>query len=109
MLINVAVVVYLLAFGLMMMCDSDLMDDDKTYEYGENLVQMLNYFTYYCDHVHPGTWDLLRILFLCLDDWAYDYLSSFMTPLINFMARVSIASVSLQPFVRYDDDDVLIL
>lgn len=66
------------------------MDDDKTYEFGENLVQMISFFTYYCDHVHPGTWDLLRILFVCLDDWAYDYLSSFMTPLINFMARVSV-------------------
>lgn len=62
------------------------------YEFGENMIHMLCFFTYYCNHITEACWTQLRTLLMAVDEWAFDYIGDIMTPVINYITRVSARS-----------------
>jgi hypothetical protein len=61
---------------------------DECYEYIDQCIGMLNYFTYYgISTISPGVWSMCGPLLTALDDWATDYLKDIMVPLLNYMSK----------------------
>ena len=60
---------------------------DQCYEYIENLVAMLGFFTYFPDSISPIVWSIAGPLIFALNEWAVDYLLEISTPILNFVSK----------------------
>ena len=64
-----------------------LRSGDECFEYLDNCIMMMGYFTYCTDGISPGIWTLCGPLLKALDDWAFDYMSEIMVPILNFISK----------------------
>lgn len=74
-----------------------ILDDcDAGFEYLDSCIEMLSYFTYYSDKLSEGLWSLCIPIMISLNDWAFDYISDMLAPIINYMTRDIRRFMSLQ-------------
>ena len=64
-----------------------LVSADQCYEYVENLVAILGFFTYFPDSITPAVWSIAGPLLHALNEWACDYLLEISTPILNYMTK----------------------
>jgi len=57
------------------------------FEYIDTAVHMISGFTYYYDSISPSMWHVCGPLLHALNDWAIDFVSEFMVPILNFMTK----------------------
>eukprot|EP01035_Chromulina_nebulosa_P029152 gene29152-38611_t len=60
---------------------------DDSFEYIDNGVQILGYLTYNSDQMSVALWSLCGPLLQALNDWAVDYISEIMVPILNYMSK----------------------
>jgi hypothetical protein len=65
-----------------------LQSDGDCFEYIDTVVNMIAGFTYYGDSISLATWSTCGPLLFCLNEWAIDYVSEMMVPILNFMTKV---------------------
>lgn len=65
-----------------------LTNGDDCFEYIDCAVQMMSYLTYYSDSVSQVMWSLCGPLLQALYDWAIDYISEIMVPVLNYISKV---------------------
>ena len=65
-----------------------LNNGDDCFEYIDGAIQMMSYLTYYSDHVTQMMWSLCGPLLQALFDWAIDYISEIMVPVLNYISKV---------------------
>lgn len=58
-----------------------------SFEYLDSVVHFVSLFTYSSTGISPAMWSLCGPLLTALNDWAIDYVTEFMTPLLNYMTK----------------------
>ena len=62
---------------------------DECYEYLDNAVHIMSYFTYYNTTISPLIFTLCGPLLAIMDDWGFDYMSEIMVPILNYISKVN--------------------
>lgn len=73
-----------------------LNNGDDCFEYIDCAVQMMSYLTYYSDAITPTMWSLCGPLLQALHDWAIDYISEIMVPVLNYISKDAQTFLQLQ-------------
>jgi hypothetical protein len=66
-----------------------LNESGDCFEYIDTAVHMISGFTYYYDSISPSMWQICGPLLHSLNDWAIDFISEFMVPILNYMTKVN--------------------
>ena len=64
-----------------------LQEGESLYEYIDSATQMITGFTTFCDGISPTMWSLCGPLLQVMNDWAIDYISEIMTPVLNYISK----------------------
>lgn len=66
-----------------------LTSTDDCFEYLENCLDLMGYFTYFPEHISTNLWNLCGPLLHVASDWGFDYIGEIATPLLNFISKDS--------------------
>eukprot|EP01038_Epipyxis_sp_PR26KG_P009275 gene9275-12495_t len=62
-------------------------NENNSYEYIDCAVQMLGYFTYFPETISNNVWSVCGPLLSALYDWAIDYVTEIMNPILNYITK----------------------
>jgi len=65
-----------------------LNESGDSFEYIDTVIHMISGFTYYFDVISESMWFVCGPLLHALNDWAIDFVSEFMVPILNYMTKV---------------------
>mmetsp|Transcript_3899 Transcript_3899/g.4034 ORF Transcript_3899/g.4034 Transcript_3899/m.4034 type:complete len:868 (+) Transcript_3899:3-2606(+) len=66
---------------------SIISNGEGCYEYLDNAIQMMSYFTYYNTTISPVVWQLCGPFLKVLNEWGSDYLCEIMVPILNYISK----------------------
>jgi len=64
-----------------------LQEGESLYEYIDSATQMVSGYTTFSEGISPTMWSLCGPLLQVLNDWAIDYISEIMTPVLNYISK----------------------
>ena len=67
-----------------------LNSEGDCFEYIDTVVNMISGFTYYGTEISQATWSVCGPLMNALNEWAIDYVSEMMVPVLNYMTKVCV-------------------
>jgi hypothetical protein len=64
-----------------------LSNSEECFEYIDTAIHMISSYTYYYDGISNNMWLVCGPLLNALNDWAIDFISEIMVPLLNYMTK----------------------
>ena len=59
----------------------------ECYEYLDNAIGMMSYFTYYSEGISAVVWTLCGPFLKVMRGWGYDYMTELMVPILNYISK----------------------
>eukprot|EP01035_Chromulina_nebulosa_P019648 gene19648-25562_t len=75
-------------------------DSDNGFEYLDNAIEIICYLSYFSNNIRSEMWELCPMILNAGNDWAFDYITEIMTPVINYMTR-DIKAKDLSNYFNY--------
>lgn len=60
---------------------------DEAIEYVDNAIELIGLLTYYPEGISETLWQCFGPMLEAVDDWAWDYMMEFVSPITNFIAK----------------------
>ena len=72
---------------LLPLIQSIVSSESQGLEYLDQMLSMIQWFTYHIDQISPGMFSVCGPLLLAMNDFAYDYLPDMCGPMLNFISK----------------------
>lgn len=60
---------------------------DEAIEYVDNAIELIGLLSYYSEEISETLWQCFGPMLEAVDDWAWDYMMEFVSPITNFIAK----------------------